>query len=223
MLDALHRFFNRTLKIAWAKIVLIGVLTIGFSCFAMVANPRPAFASSKIATPEALDMAISEAAQEFVDSILDDYGDILEGTFDIAYDPLKSAIKDVNKQITKVSKPAKEGSESEPAPALTIDSAPFETAIAAFDTLSEQTDSFRAQLETAPDTIRELIEAQIGAKMDELDTAIASVTEAVGQITEDTTTLQASEPDSTAAFTEHTTLLKQAVEAVDVAIDGFDT
>ena len=218
MIQALHRFFARTTKIA-----LVGALIASFVCLSALANPRSALASSKVATPEALNMAISEAAQEFVDSILDDYADVLEGTFDVAYDPLKSAVKSVNKQVFKATKPPKEGSEGEPAPALSIDAAPFKSAIASFGTLSEQTESFRAQLEAAPETIRDLIEAQIGTKMDELDSAIASVTAAVSQISEDTTTLQSSEPDSTAAFTEHATALKQAVEAVDMAIDSFDS
>lgn len=217
MFKALNHLFNQAIKIA-----LVSVLTTGFICLATVGNPRSAFASSKVATPEALEMAISEAAQEFVDAILDDYADMLEGTFDVAYDPLKSAVKSVNKQVFTASKPAKGGSEGEPAPAIAIDTAPFESAIASFETLYKQTESFRAQLEAAPETIRELIEAQIGTKMDELETAIASVTKAVSQISEDTTTLQAS-PDSTAAFTEHTTLLNQAVEAVEMAIDSFDS
>ncbi|MEL6161494.1 MAG: hypothetical protein AAFR18_19970 [Cyanobacteria bacterium J06627_32] len=200
--------------------IALATFFVGASVFTL---PSSALASSKVATPEALDMAISEAAQEFVDSILDDYADILESSFDTAYDPLKSAVKGLSKQVSKASKPSKKGDDAAAAPELMIAAEPFETAAASFKTLQEQTAAFQAQLENAPTVVSELIEAQLGAKMDELNAAFATVSEAVDQIVEDTTTLSASNPDSTTAFSEHATMLTQAVDAVDVVIDSFDS
>ncbi len=225
MLHAVHSFLTRPMKLT--KIAITTGLAIFFLGIGSFTMSSPALASSKIVTPEALDMAISEAAQKFVDSILDDYADILEGSFDTAYDPLKSAVKGVNKQVSKANKPAKKGAkqdaEAAPAPEITIASAPFEAAAASFKTLQEQTAGFQTQLENAPTVIEELIESQLGVKMDELNAAFATVAEAVDQIVEDTATLSASDPDSTAAFTEHATMLTQAVKAADMVIDSFDS
>lgn len=221
MLHIARQRFIQSAKLAKTVFAIaFATFFFGASVFTM---PSPALASSKVATPEALDMAISEAAQKFVDSILDDYADILEGSFDAAYDPLKSAVKGVNKQVSKASKPSKKGGSASPAPELTIASEPFETAMASFKTLQEQTEAFQAQLENAPTVVGDLIQAQLGAKMDELNAAFATVSEAVDQIVEDTTTLSASDPDSTTAFAEHATVLTQAVDAVDVVIDSFDS
>lgn len=196
-------------------ITLLSLGSLGFN--------NPALASSKVVTPEALDLAISTAAQKFVDSILDDYADILEGSFDIAYDPLKSALKSVNKQVSKSTKASKKGEEGQVAPAIAVSSEPFTAAMTTFASLLEQTEGYQAQLETAPEVIEALIQTQIGAKMEVLKQAFSTVAAAVEQISEDITTLEISDPASTATFSEHSTLLTQAVDAVDTAIDSFES
>lgn len=201
----------------WAQVALTSVLWFGLS---LLNDPSMALASSKAVTPEALDMAINEAAQEFVESVMDEYADILEEAFDTAYDPLKSSVKSVSKQLAKAEKAAtKEGD----AAAETITQAPFQSAADSFETLQATTAGFKAQLEAAPNVVEEMLEAQIGTKMAALEQAIAEAKTAVDQIVADVTSLEAADPATTTAFSEHTTALTQAVEAVDLAIDDFDS
>ncbi|NEQ45963.1 MAG: hypothetical protein F6K00_21425 [Leptolyngbya sp. SIOISBB] len=182
-----------------------------------------ASASSKVVTPEALDMAISEAAQEFVESVLDEYADILEGAFDTAYDPLKSSMKSVSKQLMKAEKAAIKGGDATAVPAVVIPQESFQSAVDSFETLQATTAGFKAQLESSPNAVQEMLEVQIGEKMAALEQAIAEAATTVGQIATDVASLDAADPATTTAFSEHATALTQAIESVDLAIDGFDS
>lgn len=203
-----------------AKITLITILVFGLSLFG---NPSTAAASSKAATPEALDMAIAEAAQEFVESILDEYADMLESTFDAAYDPLKSSIKSVSKQLTKAEKTALKSGETAAPPTIMIPQEPFQAAIDSFATLQATTASFKAQLEASPEVVKTMIDEQIGAKMAALEQAIADVSTTVDQISTDAASLDPADPATTTAFNEHTTALTESIQAVELAIDSFDS
>ncbi|RZM76500.1 hypothetical protein [Leptolyngbya iicbica] len=202
------------------RVALISVLVLGLG---LLGNPSRALASSKVATPEALNLAINEAAQEFVESILDDYGDILESSFDTAYDPFKTAVKSLSKQISKAEKSAQKAGEEATTPTLMIPEGAFQSAVDAFSTLQETTAGFKAQLESAPEVVQALIDEQVGAKMDALDQAIAEVSTVVDQLAADVAGLDAADPSATATFNEHATALTQSIQAVDLAIDGFDS
>ncbi|MGB5973482.1 MAG: hypothetical protein WBG38_09185, partial [Nodosilinea sp.] len=106
---------------------------IGVSGFA-----SQALASSK-ATLSDMDLSITEAAQEFVESILDDYSDVLDDSFSAAVKPLKSVTKDLTKQLSKAAaSPTADG-------ALTVNldgaKTALDTASASFDTLVADTDT----------------------------------------------------------------------------------
>lgn len=223
MLNFLRQFFDRLIKVAFVVLMAASLVSGG------VRHVPQAIASSKVASAEALELAISEAAQEFVESILDDYSDVLEDTFEGATDPLKSAAKEVTKQLSKAEKVASKASitseeeDSPPAPEIAIDPTAFQTAATSFGTLTAEVERFKAQLENAPTVIQETIQTQLGSKLDELEQAFADIAEAVDQLAEQTGDLQASDPASTAAFTEQAALLNQSVEAVDLIIDSFDS
>jgi len=215
VLKSISQWLNQAAKIALTALVVWGLSAFSYS--------SPVAASSKAATPEALELAINESAQEFVDSVLDDYGDILESTFDTAYDPLKSAVKSVAKQLSKATKTAGKGVEGTAAPAIMIPQETFQAAVDSFAALQETTAGFQSQLESSPEVIQGLIEEQIGAKMAVLEQAIADVAATVDLIAEDVSSLDAADPTTTAAFQEHSMALTQSIQAVDLAIDGFDS
>jgi len=60
-----------------------------------------ALAAPKGTLTETMDLKMTKAAQEFVESILDDYSDALEDSFSEALKPLKSVTKDLTKQLGK--------------------------------------------------------------------------------------------------------------------------
>ncbi len=204
----------------WIQVTLIGILLFGIT---LLGNPSLAFASSKVVTPEALDMAISEAAQEFVESVLDEYADMLEEVFDTAYDPLKSSVKSVSKQLMKAEKAAMKGGEAAAVPAIMVPQEPFQAASDAFAMLQETTAGFKTQLESAPAAVQAMLEEQISTKMEALEQAIAEAATTVDQIATDVALLDAADPATTAAFNENATTLTQAIQAVDLAIDSFDS
>jgi chromosome segregation ATPase len=196
------------------------VLTLLFIGVGILANASPAAASSKVMTTEDLEMAMGEAAQEFVESILDDYSDTLEGSFDAVIDPVKSAVKSLTKQVSKAAKP---GSEAALATQVAASQEALSTAMASFETLTTQTESFKETLNKAPELIKAALDTQLGVKFTELDTALATLSEAVDQLATDAEGLDASDPEAITALTEHSTQLSAAIEAIDVAIDGFDS
>lgn len=196
------------------------VLTFCFVSFGIFGGASPAVASSTVMTTEDLELAMGEAAQEFVETILDDYSDTLEDSFEAVIDPMKSAVKSLTKQVSKASKP---GGEAALATQMTASQEALNTAIASFDALTTQTQSFKDTLSGAPDLIKQALDTQLGVKFDQLDTAVASLTAAVNQLAADTEGLDGSDPEAVTALTEHATQLSAAIEAVDLAIDGFDS
>lgn len=215
MLNNLKLSVGRTMR--GALTLLLALLFVGVGVLGPVS---PAAASSKVMTTEDLQMVMGEAAQEFVESILDDYSDTLEDSFDAVVDPVKSAVKSLTKQVSKAAKP---GDEAALATQVAASQAALSTAMASFDTLATETQSFKDALSAAPDLIKETLETQLGVKFNQLDTAVASLTEAVSQLAADAEGLEASDPDSVTTLTEHATALSTAIEAIDVAIDGFDS
>jgi outer membrane murein-binding lipoprotein Lpp len=196
------------------------LLTLVFIGIGILGSASPAAASSKVMTTEDLELVMGEAAQEFVESILDDYSDTLEDSFEAVTDPVKSAVKSLTKQMSKAAKP---GGEAALATQITASQEALSTAMASFDTLTAQTESFKETLNSAPDLIKEALETQLGVKFTQLDTAVAELTAAVDQLATDAEGLDASDPEAVTALTEHATQLSAAIEAIDLAIDGFDS
>lgn len=218
MLNNRQLALGQTLKVTFT--VLLAVFFMGLG---LLGSAAPASASSKVMTAEGLELAMGEAAQEFVESILDAYADVLEGSFDTVIDPVKTAVKDLTKQMGKAAKATKPGSEAALATQLTASQGALATAMESFQTLADQTESFKATLSSAPSLIETALQTQLGAKFEELDVAVQSMADAVNQLVVDTAGLDASDPDAVTALTEHATLLTAAIDAVDLAIDGFDS
>jgi phage-related protein len=215
MLNNCTRWLGRTIQGAFT--LLLALLFVGVG---ILGNASPAAASSKAMTTEDLQLVIGQAAQEFVEDILDDYSDTLESSFDAVIDPVKSAVKSLTKQVSKASKP---GGEEALATQLTASQEALSAAMASFDTLATQTQTFKDTLSSAPDLVKEALETQLGVKFSQLDTAVAGLTEAVNQLTADAEGLDGSDPEAVTTLTEHATQLSAAIEAVDLAIDGFDS
>jgi hypothetical protein len=218
MLNNCQLSLGRSIKGAF--IVFLALFFVGFG---VLGNAAPATASSKIMTTEDLELAMGEAAQEFVESVLDDYSDVLEDSFDAAIDPVKSAVKDLTKQMSKAAKSTKSNSEPALATQVAASQEALMAAMESFRTLAGQTESFKATLNSAPGLIEKALQTQLGAKFEELDTAVQSMTDAVDQLVADTEGLDGSDPEAVTAFTEHATILTAAIDAIDLAIDGFDS
>lgn len=214
MLNSILQMLN-----SWVRFALVGFLVLGLG---WLGNVAPAAASSKAATPEALDLAINESAQEFVESVLDDYADILEDTFDAAYDPLKSVVKDASKQLSKAAKAAEKGEETMTT-SVVLPQEPFQIAVADFAALQEVVASYKAQVDASPAVVQALLEESLGENMAALAQAIADVAETVDLIAADVASFETAEPTTAAAFEEHSMALTQSIEAVDLAIDSFDS
>lgn len=215
MLNCMLQMFN-----SWVRLALVSCLVLGLG---WLGNAAPAVASSKAATPEALDLAINESAQEFVESVLDDYADILEDTFEAAYDPLKSVVKDASKQLSKAAKAAEKGGEETTTASIVLPQEPFQIAVADFAALQAVIASYKAQIDSSPAVVQALLEASLGENMAALEQAIADVATTVDLIAADVASLETAEPTTATAFEEHSLALTQSIEAVDLAIDSFDS
>jgi FlaG/FlaF family flagellin (archaellin) len=215
MLQNLRQILGQSLKVA-VTVMLVGV----FALASVLVQPSSAMASSKAPTPEQLDLVMTEATQDFAASILDDYSDLLEDAFDAAIDPIKSSVKTLTKQISKSAK-VKPGSEAVMAAEMAASQEALTAAVASLSILTETTDAFKAALAEAPAAIEAALQAQLETKLGPLDEAFASVTEAVDLLTADAETLGTDPEAGQVALTEHATLLTQAIEAADMAIDGF--
>jgi hypothetical protein len=216
MLQNLRQILGQPIKVAITAL-LVGV----FALASVLVQPSSAMASSKAPTPDQLDLVMTEATQDFAASILDDYSDLLEDAFDAAIDPIKSSVKTLTKQISKSAK-VKPGSEAVMAAEMAASQEALTAAVASLSILTETTDAFKAALAEAPAAIEAALQAQLETKLEPLDEAFASVTEAVDLLTADAETLGIDPEAGQAALTEHATLLTQAIEAADMAIDGFD-
>lgn len=219
MLNHFHQFSGRVVRN-----MLVGGLAALLMGFGLLGNSAPVWAATKAPLSETMEATMTKAAQEFVETIMDDYSDSIEGSFKTALKPIKSSIKDLTKQLSKAAASPTAASEAALAPKLTASQTALETAAAAFATLMTDTDAIKASLADAPKLLEDAIQVQLGAKFDELDAALSGVSDAVALLTEDTTTFSAEDPTaSTAAFTEHATLLTQAIEAASTVLDSFDS
>ncbi|PSN11529.1 hypothetical protein C7293_23900 [filamentous cyanobacterium CCT1] len=181
-----------------------------------------ALAAPKGTLSETMDLKMTEAAQEFVESVLDDYSDALEDSFSEAVKPLKSVTKDLTKQLSKAAAAPTSISATTLDPKIESSKAALDTASASFDTLVSDTATFKSTLQAAPSQLKEAIDTQLGTKFDELQKAFEEVSGAIALLSKDTTALNAADPAAgTTALTEHATLLSEAIESAKTVISSF--
>jgi len=96
MLTHLYQLAGRVFKA-----VAAGVLVVTLVFLTLPGASTQALAAPKGTLTKIMDLTLTEAAQEFVETILDDYSDALEGSFGEALKPLKSVTKDLTKQLSK--------------------------------------------------------------------------------------------------------------------------
>ncbi|MGB6014348.1 MAG: hypothetical protein WBG32_06420, partial [Nodosilinea sp.] len=77
------------------KALAAGVLVVALVFLSGPGATSQALASSKGTLTETMDLTMAEAAQEFVETVLDDYSDALEDSFSEAVKPLKAITKDL--------------------------------------------------------------------------------------------------------------------------------
>lgn len=217
MLTHFHHLAGRTFK----------ALATGFLVITLMFLSLPGAGSQALAAPkgtlsETMDLKMTKAAQEYVETILDEYADALEGSFSEALKPLKSVTKDLTKQLGK----AAVDPESISATALPakVDGAKttLDTAAAAFDGLVADTSQFKSTLGVAPTQLKEAIDTQLGTKFDDLQKAFEDVSGAITLLSEDTAGLADADPAAAmTTFTEHSTLLSQAIESAKTVISSF--
>jgi hypothetical protein len=216
MLTHLHRLTGQVLK-ALAAGVLVVVLVFSNGPGAT----SQALASSKGTLTETMDLTMAEAAQEFVETVLDDYSDALEDSFSEAVKPLKSITKDLTKQLSKAAA-APTSVSTTLDPQIESSKVALDTASTSFDALVANTATFKSTLAAAPAQLQEAIDTQLGTKFDELQKAFEEVSGAIALLSADTTALDSADPAAGAAsLTEHTTLLSEAIESAKTVISGF--
>lgn len=217
MMHSLHRIigqFAQKLVAGVCALVLVGVGLLG-------ATPQ-ALAATEGSVAEAMDLQISKAAQEFVSSILGEYEDVLEDSFNGTLKPLKSVTKDLTKQLSKIAISPTPDTTALDAK-LSASQTALETAATAFSALVDDTAAFKKTLASSPDLLKETIETQLGTKFDDLTAAFDGVSKALSSLSQDTAALDAS--DATAAvgkLTEDNTALAQAIELAKVVISSFE-
>ncbi|TVQ06901.1 MAG: hypothetical protein EA368_15925 [Leptolyngbya sp. DLM2.Bin27] len=182
-----------------------------------------ALAAPKGTLSETMDLKMTEAAQDFVESVLEDYSDALEDTFSEALKPLKSVTKDLTKQLSKAAAAPTEISATTLAPKVDTAKTALETAATSFDSLVADTAKFKSTLGMTPTQLKEAIDTQLGTKFDDLQVAFENVSEAIALLSDDTAGLATADPaEAVTAYTEHSTLLTQAIETAKTAIAAFD-
>jgi hypothetical protein len=168
-----------------------------------------------------MDLKMTKAAQEFVESILDDYSDALEDSFSEALKPLKSVTKDLTKQLGKAAAAPDSISATTLAPKIEGAKTVLDTAAASFDTLVANTAKFKSTLDTTPSQLKEAIDTQLGTQFDDLQTAFEGVSKAIAALSEDTVALAADPAAAATALTEHATLLTEAIASAKTVISTF--
>ena len=217
MLIHLHQLAGRVFKA-----VAAGVLVVTLVFLTLPGASSQALASPKGTLTETMDLKLTEAAQEFVETILDDYADALEDSFGEALKPLKSVTKDLTKQLSKAAA-STSGSATTLTPQVDTAKTALDTAATTFDSLVADTAKVRSSLGSTPDQLKAAIETQIGTKFDELQTAFENVSSAIALLSEDTAGLATADPaDAVATYTEHSTLLTEAIESAKTAISAFE-
>lgn len=217
MLTHLHQLTGRVFRA-----VAAGVLVITLVFLTLPGASTQALASPKGTLTETMDLTLTEAAQEFVETILDDYSDALEDTFGEALKPLKSVTKDLTKQLSKAAAAPTAVSASTLTPQVDTAKTALDTAATSFDSLVADNAKFKSSLGSTPDQLKAAIETQIGTKFDELQTAFESVSDAIALLSEDTAGLATADPaEAVTTYTEHSTLLTEAIESAKTAISAF--
>lgn len=207
---------------------LLRALAAGVLVVVLVALSGPGAASQALAAAEGtlsetMGLTLSEATQEFVETVLGDYSDALEDSFSDVVKPLKSITKDLTKQLSKAAASPSSTSATALVPQLESSKAALDTASASFDSLFADTATLKSTLELAPAQLKEAIETQVGTKFDELQKALEDVSGAIALLSADTTTLDAADPAAGATtLTEHATLLSESIAAAKTVISSFD-
>lgn len=219
MANYLHRLSRRVMNRWFAGILALVIVGIG-----MIGSATPAQAADGTLT-ETMDLKLSKAAQEFVSSVLEEYEDALEDAFSATLKPLKSVTKDLNKQLSKIAiSPTPDTTLL--APKLTASQAALDSATEAFQALVADTETFQKTLAATPDQLKEAIDTQLGTKFDELKTAFDGVASALESLSADTASVDASDASGAAAavgqLSEDTTTLAQAIELAKTAISSFE-
>ncbi len=217
MLTHFHHLAGRTFKA-----LATGFLVVTLMFLSLPGANSQALAAPKGTLSETMDLKMTKAAQEYVEAILDEYADALEGSFSEALKPLKSVTKDLTKQLGKAAV-APESISATALPAK-VDGAKtaLDTAAAAFDGLVADTSQFKSTLGIAPDQLKEAIDTQLGTKFDDLQKAFEDVSGAITQLSKDTAGLADADPAAAiTTFTEHSTLLSQAIESAKTVISSF--
>ncbi|WP_156119656.1 hypothetical protein [Leptolyngbya sp. KIOST-1] len=217
MLTHLHQLTGRILAG-----VAAGVLVITLVCWGGPGASSQALAAPKGTVSETMDLKMTKAAQDFVETVLDDYSDVLEDSFSEAVKPLKSVTKDLTKQLAKAAAAPTATSATALDPKIESSKTALDTASTAFDALVADTSTFKSTLEGAPAQLKEAIDAQLGTKFDELQKAFEEVSGAIALLSKDTAALDTADPAAgTASLTEHATLLSEAIESAKTVISGF--
>jgi hypothetical protein len=216
MLTYLHQLAGQAFKA-----IAAGALAIAFVFLSIFGAAAQAMAAPKGTVSETIDLTMAKAAQEFVETVLDDYSDALKGSFSEALKPLKSTTKDLTKQLAKAAATPDAASATTLGPTIESAKAALDTASTSFDSLMADTAKFKSTLDTAPTQLKQAIDTQLGTKFDELEQAFAEVSEAIALLSEDTAALDAADLTDTTALTEHSTLLTEAIESAKTVISGF--
>jgi hypothetical protein len=204
------------------KAVAAGALVATLVFLSLPGVSFQALAAPKGTLTETMDLKMAKAAQEFVESILDDYSDALEGSFSEALKPLKSVTKDLTKQLAKAAAAPDSISATTLTPKIDGAKTVLDTAAASFDTLVADTAKFKSTLALTPTQLKDAIDTQLGTKFDDLQAAFESVSDAIALLSKDTADLGSAEPAAAAAtLTEHATLLSQAIESAKTVISTF--
>jgi hypothetical protein len=216
MLKHFCQVFVRSTQAVLA-VVFAGVMVLA----GVLSQPSQALASSKAPAPEQLSLVTTEAAQDFVESILDDYADVLGDAFDAAIDPIKSSVKTLNKQISKSAKATPAGGEMALPAEVTASQEALQTSVASLGALTEVVEAFKQALADAPAAIETALSTQLDAKLAPLDEAFSEIQNVAALLAADAESLSTDPATGMASLTEHSTLLTQAIDAADVAIDSF--
>ncbi|MGG6237782.1 hypothetical protein ACQ4N7_04005 [Nodosilinea sp. AN01ver1] len=204
------------------RAIAAGVLVITLVFLSGLGASSQALAAPKGTLTETMDLKMTQAAQEFVETVLDDYADALEDSFSEAVKPLKSVTKDLTKQLSKAASAPTSAGTTTLDPKIESAKAALDTASTSFDTLVADAASFKSTLEAAPSQLKEAIDMQLGTKFDELQKAFEEVSGAIALLSQDTTTLDAADPAAgTTALTEHATLLSEAIESAKTVMSSF--
>jgi len=222
MVNSIYQFASRICDGQRLKSLVAGVLAVVLVGVSIFGTAPQSLAATKGTLTETMDLKMSKAAQEFVKSVLDEYGDALEDTFNSTLKPLKSVTKDLTKQLSKAAASPTPDTTAL-TPQITASQEALDTVSAAFQTLVDDTDTFKKALGSTPDQLKAAIDTQLGTKFDDLQLAFKDVSAALATLAKDAGTISAEDATAAASrITEDTTALTQAIEAAKTIISSFD-